>query len=63
MKLHQRRVDLLLNIQDTLDYVEKASSKDVRGLLVEAEVALREMLARDVPAGDEATSSRGDYEG
>jgi len=55
MKLHQRGVDLLLNIQDGLDQVDKLSSKELRGLLAEAETVLIELLARDIPVKDEGT--------
>ena len=54
MKLHQRGVDLLVEIQTALDHIDKMSSKDVRGLLAETEVVLRDLLARDIPAGDES---------
>jgi hypothetical protein len=35
MKLHQRGVDLLLNIQDAMQHPEALSAKDVRDLLAE----------------------------
>lgn len=49
MKIHQRGVDLLLNLQDALGHVEKLSEADVGTLLKEAESVLRDLLARDVP--------------
>lgn len=54
MKLHQRGVDLLLNIQDAKDHSNSLSPKEMRDLLVETEVVLRELLARDVPVKDGA---------
>lgn len=52
MKLHQRGVDLLLNVQDALDHMEKLSAQEVRALLTETEVVLRDLLARDQPTED-----------
>jgi len=52
MKLHQRGVDLLLNVQDALEHMDKLSAKDVSDLLRETEIVLRELLARDVPVPD-----------
>ena len=52
MKIHQRGVDLLLNLQDALGHVEKLSEADVGTLLKEAESVLRDLLARDVPVKD-----------
>lgn len=49
MKIHQRGVDLLLNLQDALGHVDKLSEADVGTLLKEAEGVLRDLLARDVP--------------
>lgn len=49
MKLHQRGIDLLLNIHDALEHSDKLSPKDVRALLAETEIVLRDLLARDVP--------------
>lgn len=58
MKLHQRGIDLLVEIHTALDHVEKISSKDVRDLLNEAEFVLREVLARDMPVRDEGDDLR-----
>lgn len=52
MRLHQRGVDLLVNVQDALEHFEKLSVEEVRALLRETEVVLRELLARDVPGPD-----------
>lgn len=49
MRLHQRGVDLLLNIQDSLNHIERLSDTDVRNLLAETELVLRDLLDRDVP--------------
>lgn len=49
LKLHQRGLDLLLNVQDAMNHVERLREKDVRDLLSETEFVLRELLARDVP--------------
>lgn len=49
MKLHQRGVDLLLNIQDAMQHPDTLSAKDVRDLLAEMESVLHDLLARDVP--------------
>lgn len=49
MKLHQRGVDLLLNVQDALGHVDRLAERDVRDLLRETEIVLRDLLARDVP--------------
>lgn len=54
MKLHQRGVDLLLNVQDALGHVHQLSEKDFRELLRETETVLRELLARDVPAKEDS---------
>lgn len=52
MKLHQRGVDLLVNVQDALSHAHTLSEKDVRELLKETEFVLRQLLARDVPVED-----------
>lgn len=48
MKLHQRGLDLLLDVQDALQHSNKLSSEDVHNLLAETEIVLRNLLARDV---------------
>lgn len=53
-RLHQRGVDLLLNVQDALNNIERLSAKDVRDLLAETELVLSHLLARDVPSGTES---------
>ena len=49
MKLHQRGVDLLLNVQSTLEHLEALPAHEVRNLLIETEIVLRDLLARDQP--------------
>lgn len=49
MKLHQRGVDLLLNVQSTLEHLEALPAHEVRNLLIETEIVLRDLLARDRP--------------
>ena len=48
-RLHQRGVDLLLNVQTALEHLDKLTSREVADLLKETETVLRELLARDVP--------------
>lgn len=52
MRLHQRGVDLLLNVQDALEHTDKLTAEDMRSLLRETETVLRELLARDMPLPD-----------
>lgn len=52
MKLHQRGIDLLLNLQDVIEHVDKLSPKEIADILKEAETVLRDLLARDVPSPD-----------
>jgi hypothetical protein len=49
MKLHQRGVDLLLNVQSALEHLESLPAIEVRNLLIETEIVLRDLLARDRP--------------
>jgi hypothetical protein len=49
MQLHQRGLDLLLNVQDATDHVDTLSKEDVRRLLQEVNVVLSQMLERDIP--------------
>ena len=52
MRVHQRGIDLLLNLQDAIEHVDKLPSKEIRDILKEAESVLRDLLARDVPSPD-----------
>jgi hypothetical protein len=48
-QLHQRGVDLLLNVMDAAEHVEKLSHDDMRQILEEVAKVLGELLKRDVP--------------
>jgi hypothetical protein len=48
-QLHQRGVDLLLNVMDAAEHVEKLSHDDMRRILEEVAEVLGELLKRDVP--------------
>jgi len=49
MKLHQRGVDLLVDVMDAADHVESLTTDEVRNLLRETIYVLGELLKRDVP--------------
>lgn len=49
MQLHQRGVDLLVDVMDAADHVEKFSHDDVRRILKEVADVLGELLKRDIP--------------
>jgi hypothetical protein len=49
MQLHQRGVDLLLDVMDAAEHVEKLSHDEMRRLLTEVAEVLGELLKRDVP--------------
>jgi hypothetical protein len=49
MQLHQRGVDLLLNVMDAAEHVEKLGQDDIRQILREVAEVLGELLKRDVP--------------
>jgi hypothetical protein len=48
-QLHQRGVDLLLNVMDAAEHVEELSPEDVRRMLKEVAEVLGDLLKRDVP--------------
>jgi len=48
-QLHQRGVDLLLNVMDAAEHVEKLSHDDMRRILKEVAEVLGPLLKRDVP--------------
>lgn len=52
MRLHQRGIDLLLNLQDVIEHLDKLPVAEVQALLKEAETVLRDLLARDAPEPD-----------
>lgn len=49
MRLHQRGIDLLVNVQTALDHIDELTVSETRSLLKEIEAVLRDLLARDVP--------------
>lgn len=53
-RLHERGVDLLLNVQSALEHLDKLTSREIADLLKESEVVLRDLLARDVPRDEPA---------
>jgi hypothetical protein len=50
MQLHQRGVDLLLNVMDAAEHVEKLSHDEMHRILEEVAEVLGELLERDVPS-------------
>jgi hypothetical protein len=46
---YQRGVDLLLNVMDAAEHVEKLSHDDMRRILKEVAEVLGELLNRDIP--------------
>lgn len=59
MKLHQRGVDLLLNLQDALDHIDRLETQELHQLIKEAEIVLQGLLARDQPHADEPKFTSG----
>src|SRR5690606_17105727 len=57
MRVHQRAVDLLLNVQDAADHVDNLTQEDVRRLLKEIGIVLELLLDRALilmrPGSDE----------
>ncbi|QDB99454.1 hypothetical protein [Mesorhizobium sp. 8] len=49
MHLHQRGIDLLVNVQDAADHVDSLTREDIRGILDETSVVLGRLLERDIP--------------
>ena len=47
-QLHQRGVDLLLNVMDAAEHVEKLTHDDTRRILKEVADVLGELLKRDM---------------
>jgi hypothetical protein len=52
MKLHLRGVELLTELLDAADHVERINPKDLRSLLKETAGVLGDLLARDIPQDD-----------
>lgn len=48
-ELHHRGVDLLVNVLDAVEHVERMSPAEVNELLTEISVVLGQLLERDVP--------------
>jgi hypothetical protein len=48
MQLHQRGVDLLLNVMDAAEHVEKLSHDEMHRILEEVAEVLGELLKRDI---------------
>jgi hypothetical protein len=49
VKLHQKGVDLLVNVMDASDHLDKLSQEELRALLAEVAQVLGDLLKRDVP--------------
>lgn len=49
MQVHQRGVDLLVNVLDAADNVDSLTRKEMRELLKEVGIVLGELLERDIP--------------
>lgn len=47
--LHQRGVDLLLEVMDAKDHIDSLSREEIRKLLVEVSDVLMHLLERDIP--------------
>jgi hypothetical protein len=50
MKLHQRGVDLLVEVMDAADHLDHFNQEEIRSLLRETTYVLGELLKRDVPS-------------
>jgi hypothetical protein len=49
MQVHQRGLDLLLNVQDAVVHFDNLTSEDIRRLLEETSFVLGQLLERDIP--------------
>ena len=49
MHLHQRGIDLLVNVQDAADHMDSLTREDIRQILDETSAVLGRLLERDVP--------------
>lgn len=56
MKLHLRGVELLTELLDAADHVERIKPKELRSLLKETASVLGDLLARDIPQDDKKSS-------
>lgn len=48
-QLHQRGVELLVDVLDAVDQVDKMRTEEIKTLLAEIGIVLGELLERDVP--------------
>ncbi|WP_018428249.1 hypothetical protein [Hoeflea sp. 108] len=53
--LHQRGVDLLLEVMDAKDHIDSLSREEIRKLLVEVSDVLMLLLERDIPGAPPQT--------
>jgi hypothetical protein len=51
MKLHMRGVELLTELLDAADQIERMKPAEMRRLLKETAIVLSDLLARDFPSG------------
>ncbi|MHA6684207.1 hypothetical protein [Mesorhizobium sp. A556] len=49
MRLHQRGVDLLVNLMDTQDHFDNVSREELRQLIHEAVIVFGQIIERDTP--------------
>ena len=49
MKLHQRGVDLLVDLMDAEQHFDKATPEELHRLIKEAVVVFGQLLERDIP--------------
>jgi len=49
MQLHQRGIDLLVNVLDAADHIDLLTKEDVRRILDETSFVLGRLLERDIP--------------
>lgn len=49
MQLHQRGIDLLVNVQDAANHIDSLTKEDIRRLLEETSVVLGSLLERITP--------------
>jgi hypothetical protein len=49
MQLHQRGIDLLVDVQDAADHVDTLTRDEMLALLNEVSIVLGGLLVRDIP--------------
>lgn len=57
--LHQRGVDLLIQVMDAKDHIDSLSREEIRKLLVEVSDVLMHLLERDIPTPPAETGKTG----